>query len=191
MVKALDVFRMPTPVGVMGRSSSITNSFINGIVPGRYPSEEEVQEALRILELSAEDLRCTYCGDRATEWDHLRPLIAGQEPTGFIAEIQNLVPACGKCNQSKGNSNWRAWMLGKAKLCPRVRCIADLEDRVARLELFERWRSPTKLNIPEIVGEELWREYRENWKQLLASMRISQELSVKLKSKLREAVSDA
>src|SRR5438552_242802 len=103
---------MPAPLGVMGRSSSITNAFISGIVPGRPPSEEEVQEALKILELSAEDLRCAYCGDRATEWDHLRPLIAGQEPTGFIGEIQNLVPACGKCNQSKGNSNWRVWMLG-------------------------------------------------------------------------------
>jgi hypothetical protein len=111
-----------------------------------------------------------------------------QEPTGFIAEIQNLVPACGKCNQSKGNSDWRTWMRGNAKLCPRVRCIADIEERIARLERFEGWRAPTKLDIAEIVGAELWRQYRENWRTLLESMRKSQDLATTLKAKLRDAV---
>ena len=190
-MNVLDVFRMPTPVSVLGRSSSITNSFINGIIPSRYPSEEEVAEALSLLHLDPTDLRCAYCGDKSTEWDHLRPLISGQDPTGYISEIQNLVPACGKCNQSKGNSHWRSWMLGNAKLCPRVRCIADLEIRIARLEKFEQWREPTKLNIPEVVGEELWREYKANWRQLLDAMRNSQELSHRLKAKLSQPVTNA
>src|SRR5215471_14811557 len=77
-------------------------------------------KALTVLQLDPDDLRCAYSGDKATEWDHLRPLISGQEPTGYISEIQNLVPVCGKCNQSKGNSHWRSWMEGNAKLCPRV-----------------------------------------------------------------------
>lgn len=188
MMNALNVFRMPTPVSVMGRSSSITNSFINGIIPARYPSEEEVAEVLSILRLIPDDLRCAYCGDKNTEWDHLRPLISGREPTGYISEIQNLVPACGKCNQSKGNSNWRSWMLGNAKLCPRVRCISDIEERITRLEQFEQWREPTKLNIPEAVGDQLWTEYRLNWKQLLQSMRKSQELASQLKAILGQTV---
>ena len=188
MVRALDVFRMPTPVGVMGRSSSITNSFINGIIPARQPTQGDVAEALRILEISPDDFRCCYCGDRATEWDHLRPLIIGQEPTGFISEIQNLVPSCGKCNQSKGNSPWEVWLRGNARLCPRVRGVADLETRVARLKRFEQWREPTKLDIPALVGAELWSEYRANWQELLNAMRKSQELAVALKQKLRELV---
>jgi HNH endonuclease len=187
-MRALDVFRMPTPVSVMGRSSSITNSFINGIIPSRFPSEEDLTEALKILQLTPDNLRCCYCGDKATEWDHLRPLISGQDPTGYISEIQNLVPACGKCNQSKGNMHWRSWMLGNAKLCPRVRCISDLESRVERLEQFEMWREPTKLNIREIVGDQLWDEYKANWGQLLDSMRKSQELSNHLKAALRQSV---
>jgi hypothetical protein len=185
---AFDVFRMPTPVSVLGRSSSITNSFINGIIPNRYPTEEDVAEALTVPQLDPDDLRCAYCGDKATEWDHLRPLISGQEPTGYISEIQNLVPACGKCNQSKGNSHWRSWMEGNAKLCPRVRCILDLDDRIARLELFEKWREPTRLNIPEMVGSQLWAEYRANWRDLLDAMRQSQVMSQKLKSILNESV---
>ena len=42
--------------------------------------------------------------------DHLRPLVKDKEPTGYISEIHNLVPSCGKCNQSKGNKEWKAWM---------------------------------------------------------------------------------
>ncbi|HEV3074923.1 MAG TPA: HNH endonuclease [Thermoanaerobaculia bacterium] len=188
MPSALEVFRLPKPVGVMGRSSSITNAFINGIVPARLPSEEDVAAALSILGLLAQDLRCAYCGDRSTEWDHLRPLIVGKEPTGYISEIQNLVPSCGKCNQSKGNSDWRAWMLGTARLCPRTRSIGDLEERVARLERFERWRNPTKLNIPEIVGSTLWEAYRANWRQLLETMRESHALGTALRTKLLDSI---
>ena len=99
-------------MSVTGRSSSITNAFIDAIIPAVDPTEEEKLEALRILQIDPKDIRCAYCGDKATEWDHLRPIITIQEPTGYITEIANLVPSCGKCNQSKGNhtggSGWRA-----------------------------------------------------------------------------------
>jgi hypothetical protein len=35
----LKLFRMPRPVKITGRSSSITNSFINSIIPVIPPSE--------------------------------------------------------------------------------------------------------------------------------------------------------
>jgi HNH endonuclease len=92
-------------MNVAGRSSSITNAFISAIIPVIEPSEEEEREALGILRIDPEDIRCAYCGDKATEWDHLRPIISNQEPTGYITEIANLVPSCGKCNQSY--ENWR------------------------------------------------------------------------------------
>ena len=183
-MRALDVFRMPKPVRVMGRSSSITNSFINGIIPSNYPSEEDVIKALNILGMTAENVCCAYCGDKATEWDHFRPLIKKQEPTGYISEIQNLVPACGKCNQSKGNANWQEWMLGNAKLCPRARGVVDLDGRIDRLKCYEKWRPPTKLDIPEIVGEKLWGQYRKNWRALLDAMGESQKLALEIREKL-------
>lgn len=188
MANALEVFRMPKAVTVMGRSSSLTNSFVNGIVPARFPTEEDVEEALQILGLNASDLRCSYCGDVATEWDHFRPLVEQQEPTGYISEIENLVPACGKCNQSKGNAEWRSWMLGPAKLCPKSRQIPDLHDRVERLAQFEQWREPTRLRIAELVGEQLWHAYRANWRQLLDSLRESQRLAFEVKIKLHLSI---
>ena len=110
-------FAMPKPVRITGRSSSITNSFVNGVIPVVVPSEAEVREALEILGM-LERVTCSYCGDTSTEWDHLRPLVDKQRPTGYISEIHNLVPACGKCNQSKGNKHWLTWMRSTARLSP-------------------------------------------------------------------------
>ncbi len=35
------VFRMPTPVKITGRTSSITNAFVNGIIPVIEPTDDE------------------------------------------------------------------------------------------------------------------------------------------------------
>src|ERR1700686_3805297 len=103
--------KLPRPLKITSRSSSITNSFVQAIVPTIDPSSEEIVEALRILGMSPESMACVYCGARTTDWDHLRPLVKNKRPTGYISEIRNLVPACGPCNQSKGASDWRTWIL--------------------------------------------------------------------------------
>ena len=95
---------MPSVQTMVSRKSSITNAFVNTIIPTIPPTNDEIAKSLTILGMEPDDVRCAYCGDKATEWDHLRPLVAKRRPTGFISEIANLVPACGKCNQSKGGS---------------------------------------------------------------------------------------
>ena len=132
------VFSMPKPVKITDRISSITNAFVNGIIPCIMPTEEKLKEALRILGLDEKDLRCAFCGDKSTEWDHLRPLVVQKRPTGYISEIYNLVPACGKCNQSKGNKNWKEWMLSEAKLSPKMRNIPNLHEKIERLQEYEK-----------------------------------------------------
>jgi hypothetical protein len=85
----------------------------------------------------------------------LAAIVVKQRPTGYISEIANLVPACGKCNQSKGNSPWRKWMLSTtAKHSPTARRKTDVADRIQRLESYETWRSPTKIDIEAIIGKE-------------------------------------
>lgn len=78
------------------------------------PTEDEVREALEVLGMSESTVCCAYCGGPRTEWDHLNPLVRDKRPTGYVSEIHNLVPACGKCNQSKGSSSWETWMFGPA-----------------------------------------------------------------------------
>ena len=130
------------------------------------------------------EVRCAYCGDPMSEWDHLLPLVKDQKPTGYISEIGNLVPACGKCNQSKGNKPWRDWMLGASPRSPKSRGIRDLEARVRRLEVYEQWPLPEPMNFESIVGSALWQEHWKNWKGILEAMRKSQELAITIRDKV-------
>ena len=91
--RALFRFAMPKPVRIAGRSSSITNSFVNGIIPVVPPTLEQVDEALRILGMDT-IVVCAYCGDPASEWDHLRPLVVGKQPTHGL-HLGNSQPRAG------------------------------------------------------------------------------------------------
>jgi hypothetical protein len=175
-------------MSVTGRSSSITNAFISAIIPVIEPTEQEELEALEILQIDPADISCAYCGDKATEWDHLRPIITNQQPTGYITEIANLVPSCGKCNQSKGKSYWRSWMEGAAKLSPKTRGIRDLAARVARLQSYEAWRSPRRIDFAAVVGPEMWERHRENWQRVLQLLRNSQQLASEIRTIVAKAL---
>jgi hypothetical protein len=183
----LSLFKMPTPMKISGRSSSITNAFINSIIPVIPPTAEEVKQALDILCITPDTFQCAYCGGIATEWDHLRPLVKNKKPTGYISEICNLVPSCGKCNQSKGNKDWRSWMLSNAELSPSVRGVKDIAERIKRLEAYESSRVPTKLDFEAIVGTELWSRHWSNWEIMLKMMREAQEVASIINQKVAEA----
>ncbi len=176
-----NLFQMPTPVKIIGRTTSITNSFINGIIPCIVPTEEEIKTVLEILGMDEHTIRCAYCGDKHTEWDHFRPLVKEKGATGYISEIHNLVPSCPKCNQSKGNSEWRKWIKGPAKLSPATRGVKDLETKIKFLEEFEKWGEPTKVDFEKIVGSAKWGQHWKNCSLLHEQMRDSQKLSDEIK----------
>ena len=183
-INYLRFFRMPQPVKITGRTSSITNSFINSIIPVVVPSSEEVKRALEILGMT-ERVDCAYCGDSYTEWDHLRPLVIEKQPTGYISEIHNLVPACGKCNQSKGNKHWRDWMFGPALLSPSTRRIADASSRAERLAAYEDWMPPTRLDIKALVGEEVWTTHWQNYERIVVLMRDAQATATTIRETIK------
>ncbi|MBL0351131.1 MAG: HNH endonuclease [Elusimicrobia bacterium] len=174
-------------MSVAGRSSSITNAFISAIIPIIDPTEAEEIEALGILGMSPNNIQCVYCGDKETEWDHLRPIISNQEPTGYITELANLVPSCGKCNQSKGKSHWRSWMEGTAPRSPTTRGIPDLKDRIAHLTAYEAWRQPTKIDFAAVAGPEMWQRHRKNWRDVLGLLKKSQELASEIRGIIAKA----
>ncbi len=186
-MKYLPLFTMPKTMKITGRSSSITNAFINSIIPSIQPTEEQVKQVLSILGMLDDSFQCSYCGASASEWDHLMPLVVDKKPTGYISEIHNLVPSCGKCNQSKGNKDWREWIVSDAKLSPKSKGIQDLDERIRRLEAFKRWAEPTRLDIEAIIGPELWEQHWENWERVQAAMRHSQDLSEKIKESVGRA----
>lgn len=177
-------FRMPSVQTMVSRKSSVTNAFVNAVIPVLPPTLEEIEEALDILGMRPGDVRCAYCADRSTEWDHLRPLVVKHRPTGYISEIANLVPACGKCNQSKGNKHWREWMLSGAPLSPTGRRVDGVAERIARLEAYEGWRSPTKIDFEAAVGREEWEQYWSLWESLIGRMRECQDVADRIRVKV-------
>jgi hypothetical protein len=177
-------FDMPSMQKIMSRKTSITNAFACAVVPVCKPSLAEIEEALCVLGMDPADVRCAYCGDPKSEWDHLRPIVVGRRPTGYISEIANLVPSCGKCNQSKGNSQWRDWIVSTKKRSPTSRGIADMANRIARLEAYERWRSPTKIDFLSIISEDEWEDYWSECEGVLSEMLRCHKIADCLREKI-------
>ncbi|MGB9072402.1 MAG: HNH endonuclease [Terriglobales bacterium] len=175
-------FDLPSKGRVDGRTSSITAAFFQVITPVVSPSDGEVDEALAVLGMVKGGCCCAYCGDPRTEWDHFRPIVKGRQPTGYITEIANLVPACGKCNQSKGNKNWKEWMLSAAARSPKQRGISDIAERVARLEAYERWREPICIDYAAIVGPERWSQYQNLLNTAVAHLTEAQKVALELQA---------
>lgn len=183
--------QLPRTNTVAGRSSTITNAFFNAIIPVFPPEEDEVMEALEILEIDCNDLRCAYCGvNKATEWDHLHATIDGQKPTGYVTEIANLVPACGKCNQSKGNSPWKTWMRGTAKLSPAALGVPNLETLVSRLERYETEKKARRFNFEALIKREMWEKHKQNLIAVQNMLKTSQKLASEIKATLQKAVAE-
>lgn len=180
-----DVFKLPTKPSVAGRASSITNAFIAAVMPIHAPTAEEVQKALAILGMTADTVSCAYCGGRKTEWDHLNPFVSSREPTGFFTSIYNLVPACGKCNQSKGNRPWLEWMKAKHAALP------DFKRRVERLRQYEEWGKIAPIAIKALLGAEEWDSYMKMCGQIIRLMQDAELEARRLRSKLEKALEKA
>ena len=183
-------FRKPTGVTINGRTSTITNAFVNSIIPIIPPTIEQVDEALSILGMNGDNFSCAYCGDAMTEWDHLNPLVRDKKPTGFVSEIHNLVPSCGKCNQSKGNKEWREWIVGDARLSPKTKGVQDLDARIGRLEEYERRGIPRKHNFEEYIGPNDWAIHWENLTRVWELLKESQELASTIKRSIENRLAE-
>lgn len=177
------------PLKITSRTSSVTNSFIQAIVPHIEPTDDELEEALRILGMTPGARTCAYCGTSATDWDHLRPMVRGRRPTGYIHEIRNLVPACGPCNQSKGASDWRKWMRGSARGSPKTRGIPDLQERIAKLERFEQWGNVQPLPLRDLAGAEQWDAHWANLATIEQHMKSAQLHANELRTAIAAALS--
>lgn len=174
--------RAKRPLKIPSRLSTVTNAFVQAILPHTRLSGEEEATLRTLLDQEGQvDWCCVYCGKTATEWDHLFPLVAGRKPSGHLNVFGNLVPACGPCNHSKGAQDWKQWIRGKAPNSPATRGLDDLDDRVAVLERYATaYRGAVK---PQTLFAEA--EYDAYWAKLDAIASLMREAQ-KLGNQLRE-----
>lgn len=152
------------------------------------PSDREVDEVLLILGMKRGACVCAYCGDKKSEWDHFRAVVKDRKPTGYITEIANLVPSCGKCNQSRGNRDWRTWMLGEARHSPTTRQVKDIEERIKRLEAFEAWSKPVKIDYEALGGAERWMTHKKHLDEVLSLLEKAEIHAKELRSLAKSLV---
>ncbi len=75
---------------------------------------------------------CIYCGDGPIKrWDHLVAISKGGDTV-----LGNMVPACARCDDSKGAKDFREWALGKAKYSPKARGVPDIEKRLDDIDKY-------------------------------------------------------
>jgi hypothetical protein len=176
------------PLKITSRTSSITNSFVQAIIPSVPPTDEELNEGLAILGMTSDKLSCVYCGDPSTDWDHLRPLVRGRMPTGFIDDVHNRVPSCNRCNQSKSGADWRKWMEGNALGSPKRREVPDIKQRMQMLDAFEQWGAVTKLPLADLAGAASWEAHWNNRDHIVEKMREAQSHAEHVRDAIRDAL---
>ena len=185
------IFKMPACQNLKDRISTINNAYATGITPYIRPdNENEIDQYYK--ELGVEKNQCVYCLGEGNGMDHLKPLVEGGMPSGYITDIHNLVPCCSRCNSSKGSKSFEDWYLSDKnikrlkklglddnKINERYKKICDFEDKI-----------PGPIDYEKIVGKDKWEEYKSRKKKLVKQLEEEQkfldDLNKKIMSKKNE-----
>ena len=108
--------KIPPKTTITSRTSTITSQFARTKAPYLNPTPMQLNERYRQFGMNSITASCVYCGGVQTEWDHLFAIVDDSKWTGYFTEINNLIPACSKCNQSRGKKPYADWMLSNAAL---------------------------------------------------------------------------
>jgi len=168
-------FKMPTKSNLKGRSSTISNAFAISITPYIYPTETEIEHFYELLDIK--EGQCAYCLGDGNGRDHLKPLVRDGLPTGYITEINNLVPCCQACNSSKGAKDFSVWYNSPKNLKRlQARGLTD-EDIRHRFEIISSYeqRISKPINYEKLVGKEKWEEYKAKKKNLIKQLNENQK----------------
>ena len=169
------MYNMPNiKKSVVARTTTIRGAFVLSILSNINTdtkiSEEDLNSHLKVLNMTKATICCAYCGGEFNSWDHINALVKDKAPSGYINEINNLIPSCSACNSSKGGKEWYEWMNAKKG---RMKKIYD-NDRKSyekRIELIKEYTKqfPAKRNmkLANIKNLEEWINLEKNMNSVL------------------------
>lgn len=181
-------FKMPAKSNLKGRSSTISNAFAISITPFIYPSKKEIAEFYKLLDIK--EGQCAYCLGDGNGMDHLKPLVRNGLPTGYITDINNLVPCCQACNSSKGSKEFEEWYKSPQNIKRlRERGLTDdlFQHRFEVISAFEK-RITNPIDYEKILGKEKWNEYKIRKMQLIEQLNENQRFCDELNTIIMEAI---
>lgn len=113
-----------------GFSFSIINRALVDCLGKRQFGKDEMAQVLAFFDTAEPE--CAFCGSSTVRrWDHLEPVSQGGETV-----LGNMVPACGRCDDSKQHRPFEQWMTGDAKWSPKSRDVKDIQRRVDRIKAY-------------------------------------------------------
>ena len=130
---------------------------------------------------------CAFCGARqAPRKDHLIPVVQCGD---FIR--RNVVPACQKCDDSKGQKEYHEWMRNSNSRCSlKARSFTDKQIE-KQIKLIEKWQSGYR---PRAEAELFGKDYA-TYQQILQKMEQlceeSKQMTDRVKSRNRKPAVDA
>ncbi len=176
-------FKEPKKIAITDCMTMIRRAFSSQIIPNAKINEVELVANLKTLGMTKDSIKCAYCGDVSTEWDHFMPLVEEKKPTGYITEINNLVPSCGKCNQSKGNRKWEDWFESNSKWSPKQRNIGNLKKIEENLKKFNKNERISNF-FDGKIDESDWQRYENKLQDIKDKLAELQSLADEFKKKI-------
>jgi hypothetical protein len=194
--------KIPGKATISNRTSTMASQFARARAPYFIPSAEQFAARYKALGMDPVRPECIYCGGPPTEWDHLRPMVKDSRWTGFFTEIANLVPACGKCNQSRGSKPVKEWMTGSAQWSPFLifqtrnglnptEALLEVKRRISIIDAVMTADPPRCLEIN--IDDELEIALEDCRIELNTVLRRAEEIAAKLRSRyqsLAAAIAD-
>ena len=114
----------------------------------RQFGQKEMAEVLDFF--GTPEPQCVFCGSSEVKrWDHLVPVNRGGETV-----LGNMVPACARCDDSKGDKPFEEWMISDAKQSPRSRGVGDIEDRIDLIRVYVHHYGYRVRTLDERLNEE-------------------------------------
>jgi 5-methylcytosine-specific restriction endonuclease McrA len=104
--KALNHLHAVNAIGVLQTAGQITAIFGAHRVTLDAPSAvvDDPWQIIRAKVFAQKGSQCVYCGNDASQVDHVIP-----RSRGGSGEVANLVPACARCNNAKGDKTPEEW----------------------------------------------------------------------------------
>jgi len=81
-------------------------------------------------------------------------------------------------------------MRSTARLSPTARGVADIEERIARLQEYEDRGIPTRIDFEAAAGADLWEKHWAHHKKLLELMRVADQEAQEIRVRVRAAYAE-
>lgn len=168
------------------RHTTINHAFSSALAMNDEYDESLIDQSLKLLgQDPSKDLICFFCGGSAETWDHVNGIVKKGLYSGFGHVIRNLVPCCHTCNSSKGQRNYRTFLLESNRIA------GDRQQKIKVLEKYTADVNRVDQNEIRVICTDDMVVFEHIQSQILYLMKKADEIAEKIRNTVRAYRSQA